>query len=81
AASPALMPDAATVCRCNDVSKGALVACWRAGARTAAALSAATRAATGCGSCRDAVAGIAGWLAEADPSTTDEVRETVEVAS
>ncbi|MEE3918569.1 (2Fe-2S)-binding protein [Micromonospora sp. BRA006-A] len=75
------MPDAATVCRCNDVSKGALVACWRAGARTAAELSAATRAATGCGSCRDAVAGIAAWLAEADPSTTDEVRETVEVAS
>ncbi|MCZ7477610.1 FAD-dependent oxidoreductase [Micromonospora sp. WMMC273] len=81
AASPALMPDAATVCRCNDVSKGALVACWRAGARTAAELSVATRAATGCGSCRDAVAGIAAWLAEADPSTTDEVRETVEVAS
>ena len=81
AASPALMPDAATVCRCNDVSKGALVACWRAGARTAAALSAETRAATGCGSCRDAVAGIAAWLAEADPSTTDEVRETVEVMS
>jgi assimilatory nitrate reductase electron transfer subunit len=67
AASPALMPDAATVCQCNDVSKGALVACWRSGARTVAELSAATRAATGCGSCRDAVAGIAGWLAEADP--------------
>ncbi|MET8063989.1 FAD-dependent oxidoreductase [Micromonospora sp. NPDC005686] len=81
AASPALMPDAATVCRCNDVSKGALVACWRAGARTAAALSTATRAATGCGSCRDAVAGIAAWLTEVDPPTTDEVRETVEVAS
>ncbi|MFD6261885.1 FAD-dependent oxidoreductase [Micromonospora chalcea] len=81
AASPALMPDAATVCRCNDVTKGALVACWRAGARTAAALSASTRAATGCGSCRDAVAGIAAWLAEADPQATDEVRETVEVAS
>ncbi|WP_262283070.1 FAD-dependent oxidoreductase [Micromonospora sp. MA102] len=67
AASPALMPDAATVCQCNDVSKGALVACWRAGARTVADLSAATRAATGCGGCRDAVAGIAGWLAEVDP--------------
>ncbi|MFG3598932.1 FAD-dependent oxidoreductase [Micromonospora chersina] len=67
AASPALMPDAATVCQCNDVSKGALVACWRAGARTVAELSAATRAATGCGGCRDAVAGIAGWLAEVDP--------------
>ncbi|ATO16424.1 FAD/NAD(P)-binding oxidoreductase [Micromonospora sp. WMMA2032] len=75
AASPALMPDAAVVCRCNDVSKGALVACWRAGARTVAALSAATRAATGCGGCREAVAGIVEWLAEADPPTTDEVRD------
>lgn len=69
AASPALMPDAATVCQCNDVSKGALVACWRSGARTVAELSTATRAATGCGGCRDAVAGIADWLAEADPVT------------
>ncbi|MEV0426092.1 FAD-dependent oxidoreductase [Micromonospora sp. NPDC050495] len=67
ATSPALMPDAATVCQCNDVSKGALVACWRSGARTVAQLAAATRATTGCGGCRDAVAGIAGWLAEADP--------------
>ncbi|MGW5668193.1 FAD-dependent oxidoreductase [Micromonospora sp. NPDC003776] len=67
AASPALMPDAATVCQCNDVSKGALVACWRSGARTVAELAAATRATTGCGGCRDAVAGIADWLAGADP--------------
>ncbi|MCW3817240.1 FAD-dependent oxidoreductase [Micromonospora sp. DR5-3] len=67
AASPALMPDAATVCQCNDVRKGALVACWRAGARTVEELSAATRAATGCGGCRDAVAGIADWLAGAEP--------------
>lgn len=67
ATSPALMPDAATVCQCNDVSKGALVACWRSGARTVPQLAAETRATTGCGGCRDAVAGIAGWLAEADP--------------
>ncbi len=67
AASPALMPDAATVCQCNDVSKSALVACWRSGARTVAQLSAATRATTGCGGCRDAVAGIADWLAGVDP--------------
>ncbi|WP_374249915.1 (2Fe-2S)-binding protein [Micromonospora sp. R77] len=61
------MPDAATVCQCNDVSKGELVACWRAGAQTVDALSTATRAGTGCGGCRDALAGIAGWLADADP--------------
>ncbi|PZF95420.1 FAD-dependent oxidoreductase [Micromonospora deserti] len=66
AASPALMPDAATVCQCNTVSKGALVACWRAGARSVDAMVAATRAGTGCGGCRDAVAGIVDWLSEAD---------------
>ncbi|RKN44395.1 FAD-dependent oxidoreductase [Micromonospora endolithica] len=66
ATSPALMPDAATVCQCNNVSKGALVGCWRSGARTVDAVVAGTRAGTGCGSCRDAVAGIVGWLSEAD---------------
>ncbi|MFI7573335.1 FAD-dependent oxidoreductase [Micromonospora sp. NPDC049497] len=66
AATPALMPDAATVCQCNNVSKGALVACWRSGARTVDAVVAGTRAGTGCGSCRDAVAGIVGWLSDVD---------------
>ncbi|MDM4720774.1 FAD-dependent oxidoreductase [Micromonospora sp. WMMA1363] len=66
AATPALMPDAATVCRCNNVSKGALVSCWRSGARTVDAAVAATRAGTGCGDCRDAVAGIVGWLSGVD---------------
>ncbi|WP_319463694.1 FAD-dependent oxidoreductase [Micromonospora sp. RTP1Z1] len=70
ATSPALMPDAATVCQCNDVSKGALVACWRSGARTVDALSGATRAGTGCGGCRDALAGIVDWLAGAEPVAT-----------
>ncbi|MGQ5259674.1 FAD-dependent oxidoreductase [Micromonospora sp. ZYX-F-536] len=66
AASPALMPDAATVCQCNNVTKGALVTCWRAGARSVDAVLAATRAGTGCGGCRDAVAGIVDWLSQAD---------------
>ncbi|MGS2613742.1 FAD-dependent oxidoreductase [Micromonospora sp. LZ34] len=66
AASPALMPDAATVCQCNNVSKGALVSCWRSGARAVDAVVAATRAGTGCGGCRDAVAGIVDWLSEVD---------------
>jgi len=66
--SPALMPDAAIVCRCNTVTKGALVACWRDGVRSVAGLSARTRAATGCGTCLSAVEGIQGWL-----STIEEV--------
>ncbi|BCL13978.1 FAD-dependent oxidoreductase [Micromonospora sagamiensis] len=66
-ASPALMPDATTVCRCNAVSKADLVGCWRAGARSVAEVVTATRAGTGCGSCRDAVAGIVEWLSGVDP--------------
>ena len=66
ATSPALMPDAATVCQCNTVSKGALVRCWRSGARSVAEVVAATRATTGCGSCTDAVNGIVNWLSSVD---------------
>lgn len=62
APTPALMPDVATVCQCNTVSKGALVRAWRDGCRDVAALAARTRATTGCGTCVDAVRGIADWL-------------------
>ncbi|HEY0697267.1 MAG TPA: (2Fe-2S)-binding protein, partial [Micromonospora sp.] len=64
--SPALMPDSAVVCQCNTVPKSALVRCWRAGARSVAEVVAATRATTGCGGCRDAVAGIVDWLSTVD---------------
>ncbi|GII00009.1 FAD-dependent oxidoreductase [Planobispora takensis] len=62
--SPVRMPDAAKVCQCNNVTKGQIRACWESGARDVAAVAAATRATTGCGSCRDAVEGIVGWLCE-----------------
>lgn len=72
--SPALMPDSATVCQCNTVRKGALVHCWRAGARSMDDLVAGTRATTGCGSCRDAVEGILDWLSAIDtPEAAKEV--------
>ena len=64
--SPADLPASAVVCRCNAVSKGALVKAWRAGARGVGELTELTRATTGCGSCRDAVGGIAEWLAAAE---------------
>ncbi|WP_157247467.1 FAD-dependent oxidoreductase [Nonomuraea typhae] len=64
AGSPVRMPDAAKVCHCNNVTKGQIRACWEAGARDLAAVSAATRATTGCGTCREAVEGIVGWLCE-----------------
>ncbi|MFD3499203.1 FAD-dependent oxidoreductase [Streptomyces sp. NPDC058676] len=47
------LPDDTVVCRCNDVTRGRLADAWRGGARTVAALAAATRATTGCGGCSD----------------------------
>jgi assimilatory nitrate reductase electron transfer subunit len=67
-ASPALLPSSALICRCNTVSKGALVTAWRSGATDLAALRRATRAGTGCGGCQAAVDGIRDWLAAAEPA-------------
>jgi assimilatory nitrate reductase electron transfer subunit len=66
--SPVRMPDAAEVCNCNSVSKGQIRACWEDGARTVEEVTARTRATTGCGTCRDAVEGIVGWLAGQSPA-------------
>lgn len=66
-ADPGRLPASAVVCRCNTVTKGALVAAWRGGATDPPALARATRATTGCGSCGDTVRGICAWLAESDP--------------
>ncbi|MBA9005641.1 FAD-dependent oxidoreductase [Thermomonospora cellulosilytica] len=68
--SPVRMPDAATVCHCNNVSKGQIRACWERGARTADDVARQTRASTGCGSCRDAVEGIVAWLDEQESAPT-----------
>ncbi|MFI5561686.1 FAD-dependent oxidoreductase [Amycolatopsis japonica] len=63
ASSPADLPASAVICRCNAVTKGRLVEAWRGGATDVAALAGATRATTGCGGCKDAVSGVAKWLA------------------
>lgn len=68
-ASPADLPAAAVVCRCNTVSKGQLVSAWRAGATTISAIAEVTRASTGCGGCKDAVCGIVDWLAASQPQS------------
>ncbi|MCD9143584.1 FAD-dependent oxidoreductase [Streptomyces albireticuli] len=54
-AGPVELPDEAVVCRCNNVTKAALTAAIRAGARDLPALATATRATTGCGSCTPTV--------------------------
>jgi assimilatory nitrate reductase electron transfer subunit len=69
---PALLPNRSIVCRCNSVTKGQLSTAWLAGAHTPAALAAATRAGTGCGSCADTVAGICTWLAESGSESGSE---------
>lgn len=67
AADPVRLPGSAVICRCTTVTKNALVTAWREGATDPEALSRRTRAGTGCGGCRDAVAGICAWLEDADP--------------
>lgn len=67
--SPALVPDRATICRCNGVTKGEIRTEFAAGATTLAQVAEATRATTGCGGCTDAVCGILEWLsADAAPA-------------
>jgi nitrite reductase (NADH) large subunit len=76
AAKPSLrvedLADEAQICNCNGVSKGAIVAAARGGCRTLKMLCEATRAGTGCGTCkRDVQAlfeAVAGDTATEDPS-------------
>ncbi len=62
ASSPAELPDGATVCRCNSVTKGAIAAQWEHGCRTVDDVAAATRATTGCGGCTQEVCDLLTWL-------------------
>jgi len=50
--SVADLPDTAQICNCNGVSKGKIVAAVKAGKRSFKTLCDATRAGTGCGSCK-----------------------------
>jgi assimilatory nitrate reductase electron transfer subunit len=61
------MPGSTVLCRCNTVTKSAVVGAWRAGAQTVPAVAEATRATTGCGGCTSAVQGICDWLRAAEP--------------
>jgi NAD(P)H-dependent nitrite reductase large subunit len=49
------LPDDAQVCNCNGVSKGRIIDAVKSGCRSLKALCEATRAGTGCGSCRGQV--------------------------
>lgn len=67
--SPSLIPDRATICRCNGVTKGDIRAEFASGATTVDQVAEATRATTGCGGCTDAVCGIVDWLRAGDASS------------
>lgn len=73
----AALPDGAVMCRCNTVTKAALVSAWRRGARSVPDLATATRATTGCGTCADEVNGIACWLAREEVPDAEVHREVV----
>ncbi|HVS70463.1 MAG TPA: nitrite reductase large subunit NirB [Phycisphaerae bacterium] len=65
------LPDDKQVCDCNGVCKGKIVEAIQAGKTTVHSVGKATRAGTGCGSCRKMIAGlieaVAGEL-KADPA-------------
>jgi nitrite reductase (NADH) large subunit len=61
-ATAADLPDAAQVCNCNGVCKGEIVQAVADGLPTPREVMAATRAGTGCGSCRELVAEIVTML-------------------
>jgi nitrite reductase (NADH) large subunit len=54
----AYVPDNAQICNCNGVSKGQILAAVKSGCRSLKAVCDATRAGTGCGSCKSQVQGI-----------------------
>jgi nitrite reductase (NADH) large subunit len=62
--SVAELPDDVQVCTCNGVTKGAIRSCVQEGARTMSAVTKATRAGGGCGSCKGQVREILAWAAE-----------------
>lgn len=72
ATGAAELADDVQVCNCNGVTKGAIVACVHAGAKSMGDVTAATRAGKGCGSCKGLVADILACAAdgavEADPA-------------
>lgn len=71
AAAPGALPEHAVICRCNTVTKAQLRNAWYGGATSRAELSTATRAATGCGGCRDDLDAFAAWLKQIDPDKTE----------
>ena len=65
---PDQIPDSAQICDCNAVTKADIVEAVLSGARTLSAISDATRACTGCGTCRPQVQAILDFASSRRPS-------------
>jgi nitrite reductase (NADH) large subunit len=63
-----------TVCRCNGVTRSAIVRAWRGGADTVTGVAAATRATTGCGGCAAGVGGLLDRLRAGEPEEAPRTR-------
>ena len=61
ASGPEDLRDDAQICNCNGVSKGDIAACVAGGVRNLREVMKATRAGTGCGSCKAAVGEVVEW--------------------
>lgn len=73
--SPTAMPPSTTVCRCNGVTKAAVLGAWDAGCCTLEEVVETTRATTGCGGCRSLVCGLVEWLQQVDPPSSHEASQ------
>ncbi|MGH7877944.1 MAG: (2Fe-2S)-binding protein, partial [Candidatus Binataceae bacterium] len=58
------MPAEVQICNCNGVKKGAIVQCVAAGKRSLKSVMDATRAGTGCGSCKSLVKDLVQWACQ-----------------
>jgi NAD(P)H-dependent nitrite reductase large subunit len=66
----AAVPDTTRICDCNDVSKAQIIEAVLSGARSVQAVCDATRASTGCGSCRPEVEAIVALACRGIETTT-----------
>lgn len=68
-ARPEDLPAEAVICRCNNVTKGAITEAWIQGQRSLPQIIEKTRATTGCGGCSDTVAALCTALQASAPDT------------
>ncbi|WP_174494190.1 (2Fe-2S)-binding protein, partial [Mycobacteroides abscessus] len=68
-ARPEDLPAEAVICRCNNVTKGAITDAWIQGQRSLPQIIEKTRATTGCGGCSDTVAALCTALQASAPDT------------